>query len=141
MASSAPTPELSLIPTFISRLDQLRAIASDLRELTQPRLDELQSLLEQAQKLVEEPTERPITPETESASKSFMATPAPAFRTPLKPIFIARLDQLKAIALGLRELPQPRLDELQSLLERAQKLVEQLTGLPISSKSESDPEP
>jgi hypothetical protein len=54
-----------------------------------------------------------------------MATPtqAPAAQLSLKPIFIARLDQLKAIAPGLRELPQPRLDELQELLERAQRLV------------------
>lgn len=70
-----------------------------------------------------------------------MATPAPELRTSLIPIFVARLNTLMAIAPGLRELPQPRLDELQSLLERAQELVEQSTGLPISSKSESDPEP
>ena len=54
-----------------------------------------------------------------------MATPAPESQTSLIPIFIARLDQLKAIASGLRELPEPRLDELRSLLERAQKLVEE----------------
>ena len=56
MATSAPAPELSLIPIFIARLDQLKAIASGLRELPQPRLDELQSLLERAQELVEEKT-------------------------------------------------------------------------------------
>jgi hypothetical protein len=67
-----------------------------------------------------------------------MATPtqAPAAQLSLKPIFIARLDQLKAIAPGLRELPQPRLDELQELLERAQKLVEESSGLPHVSESE-----
>jgi hypothetical protein len=56
-----------------------------------------------------------------------MATPiqAPAAQLSLKPIFIARLDQLKAIAPSLSELPQPRLDELQSLLERAHKLVQE----------------
>lgn len=54
MATSAPAPELSLIPIFIARLAQLKAIASGLRELPQPRLDELRSLLERAQKLVEE---------------------------------------------------------------------------------------
>jgi hypothetical protein len=70
-----------------------------------------------------------------------MATSAPAPELSLIPIFIARLDQLRAIASGLRELPQPRLDELQSLLERAQKLVEEKTGLPIASESESAPEP
>lgn len=56
MASSAPTPELSLIPIFIARLDQLKAIASGLRELPQSRLDELQLLLERAQELVGEKT-------------------------------------------------------------------------------------
>jgi hypothetical protein len=45
-----------------------------------------------------------------------MATPAAALRTSLIPIFIARLDLLMAIVPGLRELPQSRLDELQSLL-------------------------
>jgi hypothetical protein len=64
-----------------------------------------------------------------------MATPVPALRTSLIPIFVARLDLLMAIVPGLRELPQPCLDELQSLLERAQKLIGQSTGLPISSES------
>jgi hypothetical protein len=63
-----------------------------------------------------------------------MATPAPAFRSSLIPIFLARLDQLKAIAPGRHELPLPRLDELQSLLERAKKLVEESTGLANASK-------
>jgi hypothetical protein len=70
-----------------------------------------------------------------------MATSGPAPELSLIPIFIARLDQLKAIASGLRELPQPRLDELQSLLERAYELVKERTGQPITSESESDPEP
>jgi hypothetical protein len=70
-----------------------------------------------------------------------MATPAAALRTSLIPIFVARLDLLLAIVPGLRELPQPRLDELQSLLERAQRLVKESTGLPIASESESAPEP
>ncbi len=70
-----------------------------------------------------------------------MATSAPAPELSLIPIFIARLDQLKAIASGLHELPQPRLDELQLLLERAQKLVEEKTGRPIASESESAPQP
>jgi hypothetical protein len=69
-----------------------------------------------------------------------MATPAPESPTSLIPIFIARLEQLKAIASGLRELPQPRLDELKSLLDRAQKLVEESAGLPITSETESAPE-
>jgi hypothetical protein len=54
MATSAPAPELSLIPIFIARLDQLKAIASGLRELPQPSLDELQSLLGRAHELVKE---------------------------------------------------------------------------------------
>lgn len=70
-----------------------------------------------------------------------MATPAPAFRTSLIPIFVARLDLLRALVPGLRELPQPCLDELQSLLERAEKLIEESTGLPISSESKSAPQP
>jgi hypothetical protein len=68
-----------------------------------------------------------------------MATPAPAPRRSLIPIFVAKLDLLVAIAPGLRELPQPCLDELQSLLERAQKLIGQSTGLPISSESAPKP--
>lgn len=68
-----------------------------------------------------------------------MATSAPAPELSLIPIFIARLGQLRAIASGLRELPQPRLDELQSLLERAQKLVEEKTGPPIASESAPEP--
>jgi hypothetical protein len=68
-----------------------------------------------------------------------MATSVPAPELSLIPIFMARLDQLKAIASGLRELPQPSFDELQALLERAQKLVEEKTGLPIASESQPKP--
>jgi hypothetical protein len=68
-----------------------------------------------------------------------MATPAPAHGTSLIPIFIARLDLLTAIVPGLRELPQSRLDELQSLLERAQRLVEESAGLSIWSESVAKP--
>jgi hypothetical protein len=70
MATSAPAPELSLIPIFIARLDQLKAIASGLRELPQPRLDELQSLLERAYELVNEGTELPTAPDSESSPNS-----------------------------------------------------------------------
>jgi hypothetical protein len=70
-----------------------------------------------------------------------MGTPTPAPRASLIPIFVARLDLRMAIVRGLRELPQPCLDELQSLLERAQKLIGQSTGLPISSESEYAPKP
>jgi hypothetical protein len=68
-----------------------------------------------------------------------MATSVPAPELSLIPIFIARLDQLKAIASGLRELPQPRLDELQSLLERAHELVNEQSGPSLESASESSP--
>lgn len=70
-----------------------------------------------------------------------MATPAPAFRTSLLPIFIARLHLLMAIVPGLRELPGPCLNQLQSLLARAEKLIEESLGRPISFESESAPEP
>jgi hypothetical protein len=69
-----------------------------------------------------------------------MATPAPESPTSLISIFIARLEQLKAIASGLRELPQPCLDELQSLLDRAYDLVKEATRRPIGPETESAPE-
>lgn len=68
-----------------------------------------------------------------------MATPARTLRSSLVPIFIARLNILMAIVPGLRELPQSHLDELRSLLERAQTLVEQAAGLPVTSESGSPP--
>jgi len=66
-----------------------------------------------------------------------MATPAPAHRTSLVPIFIDRLHLLMAIVPGLGELPRPCLDELQSLLVRAEKLIEASIGGPIPSECES----
>jgi hypothetical protein len=68
-----------------------------------------------------------------------MATAEPSFRTSLVPIFIARLHALMAIAPALGELPRPCLTELQSLLQRAEKLIEESVGRPISSESESAP--
>jgi hypothetical protein len=68
MATSVPAPELSLIPTFIARLDQLKAIVPGLRELPQPRLDELQSLLARAHELVNEPSEPPLASDCESSA-------------------------------------------------------------------------
>jgi hypothetical protein len=53
-----------------------------------------------------------------------MATPALDLRFSLIPIFLSRLTLLKAIVPGLRELPRPCLDELESLLKRAETLVE-----------------
>jgi hypothetical protein len=69
-----------------------------------------------------------------------MATPAPDFRLSLIPIFNTRSRLLKAVVPTLRELPRPCLDELQSLLDRAEKLIEEVVGRPISSESESIPE-
>jgi len=57
-----------------------------------------------------------------------MASPAIDFRTSLIPIFTARLKTLRAIALGLRDLPWPAVDELQSLLERAEAIVRESVG-------------
>jgi hypothetical protein len=45
--------------------------------------------------------------------------------TSLIPIFLARLKVLHAIASGLRELPTPMLNELQSLLERAEAVIQE----------------
>jgi hypothetical protein len=67
-----------------------------------------------------------------------MATAEPSFRTSLISIFIARLHALMAIAPTLSELPGPCLTELQSLLERAEKLIEESVGRPISSESAPD---
>jgi hypothetical protein len=62
-------------------------------------------------------------------------------RLSLIPIFVSRLHLLMAIVPGLRELPQPCLDELQSLREQAEKLVEDSVGRPVSSKPESTLDP
>jgi hypothetical protein len=70
-----------------------------------------------------------------------VATPEPAFRTSLLPIFLARLQTLRAIAPGLSDLPKPVLNEVESLLERAEKLVVESMGRPISSEPDSAPEP
>jgi len=70
-----------------------------------------------------------------------LATPAPDLRLSLIPIFVSRLHLLKAIVPGLRELPRPYLDELQSLLERAEKLIVESAGRPVSSETESALDP
>ncbi len=51
----------------------------------------------------------------------------------LLPIFLARLRTLMAIVPGLRDMSQPSLSELQSALERAEKLVLESMKGPISS--------
>ena len=62
-----------------------------------------------------------------------MASTAMDFRTSLIPIFMTRLKILRAIAPGLRDLPAPTCDELQSLLERAEAVVQESVGpVPLS---------
>ena len=58
-----------------------------------------------------------------------MASPAMDFRTSLLPIFITRLKILRAIAPGLHDLPPRAVDELQSLLERAEKVIRESVEL------------
>ena len=60
-----------------------------------------------------------------------MASPARALDLSLLPIFLVRLRTLKAIVPGLSDLSQPSLNELRSLLERAEKLVEGSVEQPI----------
>ena len=48
--------------------------------------------------------------------------------TSLIPVFLARVKVLRAIASGLRELPPPMFDELQSLLERAEAVIQESVG-------------
>jgi hypothetical protein len=45
--------------------------------------------------------------------------------TSLIPVFLARLKVPRAIASGLCELPTPMLDEVQSLLERAEAVIQE----------------
>jgi hypothetical protein len=52
-----------------------------------------------------------------------MATARPALETSLLPTFLTRLRLLTAIVPGLRDLPKASLDELQTLLRRAEKLI------------------
>jgi len=64
-----------------------------------------------------------------------MASPAMDFRTSLIPIFTARLKTLRAMAPGLRDLPRPAFDELQSLLERVEAVIRESVG-PVPSESD-----
>jgi|HubBroStandDraft_1064217.scaffolds.fasta_scaffold150895_2 hypothetical protein len=52
-----------------------------------------------------------------------MATARPVFGVSLLPTFLTRLQLLMAIVPGLRDLPKASLDELQTLLRRAEKLI------------------
>ncbi len=69
-----------------------------------------------------------------------MATAGRAFGTSLLPTFLTRLRLLMAVARGLRDLPKPSFEELQSLLERAEKLIVESMGQTISSEPNSTPE-
>lgn len=62
-----------------------------------------------------------------------MASPGKDFKTSLIPIFMTRLKILRAMAPGLRDLPPPTFDELQSLLEKAEALIRESVG-PIPSE-------
>jgi hypothetical protein len=64
-----------------------------------------------------------------------MASHAMDFRTSLLPIFMTRLKILRAIAPGLRDLPAPTFDELQSLLQRAEAVVQESVG-PVPTEPE-----
>jgi len=64
-----------------------------------------------------------------------MASPAMDFRNSLLPIFMSRLKILRAIAPGLRDLPSQTFNELQSLLERAEAVIQESVGhVPDESK-------
>jgi hypothetical protein len=62
-----------------------------------------------------------------------METTAPSLDTSLLPIFRTRLRLLMAIVPALGDLPLPSLNELQSLLERAEKLVVESIDQPMSA--------
>ena len=65
MATPAPEFRTSLIPIFMARLRTLQAIASGLNELPQSLRSDLELLLKQAEKLVQDSV-GPIPPETDS---------------------------------------------------------------------------
>ena len=69
-----------------------------------------------------------------------MATYTPGLQTSLVPIFVARLRLLKAIIPGLQDLPRTCLDEVQFLLDRTERLIEESVGPSVSSEPESTPE-
>jgi hypothetical protein len=65
MATPAPQFRTSLIPIFMARLRTLQAIASGLKELPQSSRSDLELLLKQAEKLVQDSV-GPIASETNS---------------------------------------------------------------------------
>jgi hypothetical protein len=64
MATPAPEFRTSLVPIFMARLRTLQAIASGLNELPQPLRADLELLLKQAEKLIQDSL-APIPPETD----------------------------------------------------------------------------
>jgi hypothetical protein len=64
-----------------------------------------------------------------------VASPAPSSELSLQPIFLTRLRLLMAIVPALGDLPPATVSELQSLLERAEKLVVESAERPISPDS------
>ena len=71
MATPAPEFRTSLIPIFMARLRTLRAIASGLNELPQPSGSELELLLKQAEKVIQNSL-GPIPPETDSEGNGIL---------------------------------------------------------------------
>jgi hypothetical protein len=63
-----------------------------------------------------------------------MASPARSLDLSLLPIFLVRLRTLKAIAPGLNDLSQSSMNELRSLLERAEQLVAGSLDEPVLSE-------
>jgi hypothetical protein len=68
MATPAPEFRTSLVPIFMARLRTLQAIASGLNELSQPLRADLESLLKQAEKLIEDSV-GPISDDAETDSE------------------------------------------------------------------------
>ena len=63
-----------------------------------------------------------------------MASAATDFRTSLIPIFSARLQTLRAIVPGLRDLTAPAREELESLLQRAEAVIRESVD-PVPAQS------
>jgi hypothetical protein len=74
MAAPAPEFRTSLIPIFMTRLQTLQAIASGLNELSQPSRADLELLLRQAEKLIQDSV-GPIPHETDSEGNGILDFP------------------------------------------------------------------
>ena len=71
MATPAPEFRTSLVPIFMTRLRTLQAIASGLNELSQPSRTDLELLLKQAEKVVQDSV-GPIPPEGDSEGNGIL---------------------------------------------------------------------